>query len=131
LFILTKNNTYLDIAIKIANATIKTLVYPDGILKEPCEPNCGNDGSQFKGIFLRYLMYLIESNKNFINAQDLQMFNNFITLNAETAWQKDNLVKDGRNYFGLVWNGPENVQQTIVTQISSLDLFNSYFYIKN
>ncbi len=38
----------LQQASAIANAAINRLSQPDGILHDPCEPNCGSDGPQFK-----------------------------------------------------------------------------------
>src|SRR5204862_7452566 len=51
------NPSYLDRAEAIADAAIRTLVHERGILREPCEPDCGRDGWQFKGIFMRNLSY--------------------------------------------------------------------------
>ena len=43
---------------KIATAAITQLVDENGILHDPCEPKCGADGVQFKGIFVRNLVLL-------------------------------------------------------------------------
>jgi predicted alpha-1,6-mannanase (GH76 family) len=51
----------LSIARQIADATIATLSNEDGILVEPGEPDLGNDGPQFKGIFVRYLHELYDA----------------------------------------------------------------------
>ena len=66
LYLYTENQTYLDVAVKLANASSTLLVYPNGllkpylltsftvsiwsgILKESCEPsNCDQDQQQFK-----------------------------------------------------------------------------------
>ena len=84
LYNITGNATLLDYAVRIANATLNILVYPDGsalsfrffyvagVLRETCEPNsCDSDQRQFKvnhvlhettnilqGVFMRYLALL-------------------------------------------------------------------------
>lgn len=45
----TDNSDYLSEASTIASAAIDALS-EDGILRDGCEPNCGGDGSQFKGM---------------------------------------------------------------------------------
>lgn len=42
-------------AIAAATLTSPTLTDPQGILHDVCEPKCGADGTQFKGIFIRNL----------------------------------------------------------------------------
>ena len=53
-------SNYLNQAVAIADAALSSLVYPNGVLREPCETTgCGGgDVPQFKGIFIRYLAYL-------------------------------------------------------------------------
>jgi hypothetical protein len=48
MFIISDDSSLIDLATSIANATATTLVYPNGVLHEPCEPDCGGDGPQFK-----------------------------------------------------------------------------------
>ncbi len=68
MYVITANSSLLDLACSIANATTVYLTYPSGalsvlqvlptllnvvslhtgILHEPCEPDCGGDGPQFK-----------------------------------------------------------------------------------
>jgi len=130
LYFITRNQTYLDSALKIANATIQNLVYPDGILKEHCEPsgNCGSDAPQFKGIFLRYLLYLVQTCGNWIPPSQIAYFKSFVDLNANSVWKEDRLFSKNLNYFGLVWKGPL-IQQSIETQTSAFDLFNTFLYL--
>lgn len=47
---------------KIATAAITLLADANGILHDPCEPKCGADGVQFKGIFIRNLVLLDKAN---------------------------------------------------------------------
>lgn len=45
-------------AIAVATLSNSLLVDAHGILHDPCEPSCGGDGTQFKGIFVRNLALL-------------------------------------------------------------------------
>lgn len=56
----TREPALLNEASEIAGATLSnpSLVDSHGILHDPCEPNCGGDGTQFKGIFVRNLAML-------------------------------------------------------------------------
>jgi predicted alpha-1,6-mannanase (GH76 family) len=97
LYKVTGDVTYLNQATAIANATIITLVDANGVLREPCESgNCGGDGSQFKGIFIRYLAYLYDVTHN-------PAYYNFLFKNAHATWFNDRNVF---NQLGLKWDGP-------------------------
>jgi len=97
----TKNDTLLTVAANIATATFKNLVYSDGILREPCEPqkNCDGDQTQFKGIFMRHLGYLYSVTKDAQTAT-------FIMNNANSIWNRDRSTPTTKNYLGLYWEGP-------------------------
>jgi predicted alpha-1,6-mannanase (GH76 family) len=116
---ITSNSTLLSIASNIASATESTLVYSDGVLREPCEPNCGNDGQQFKGIFMRYLGILLKG----LNGANKTKFSNWITLNADAVWNKARNPSDST--CGLVWNGPTNQPACAISQSSCLDCLNA------
>ena len=90
------NFEYLITAESIAYAAIKHLSDSDGILHEPCEPDCGNDGPQFKGIFMRNLQILQAAHPN-------EKFRKFIRQNADSIWLKD---RGSGDKLGLVWSGP-------------------------
>jgi len=109
----------LTIAETIAAATQANLVYSDGILREPCEPNCGNDGQQFKGIFMRYLGILLPALDN----PNQTKFSNWIQLNANSVWNKARNPSDST--CGLVWNGPSNQVSCAISQSSCLDCLNA------
>ncbi|HZU11132.1 MAG TPA: glycoside hydrolase family 76 protein [Pseudacidobacterium sp.] len=94
----------------IANAALTHLTDANGILHDTCEPNCGADGVQFKGIFVRNLMALYE-------AFPLPQYKKFADTNAESIWQHS----QGPNYeFGQVWSGPFDAANA-GTQSSALD----------
>ncbi len=83
-------------AAAIASAATTRLVDSDGILQDGCEPKCGDDGVQFKGVFLR-------------NLADLQKraprhsYQAFASKNAQSIWTRS----QGPGYqFGQAWSGP-------------------------
>jgi predicted alpha-1,6-mannanase (GH76 family) len=94
LYKVTGDLTYINQATAIANATILNLVDGNGILREPCESgDCGGDGPQFKGIFIRNLAYLYDVTRN-------PGFYNFLFKNAHSVWFADRNVF---NQLGLRW----------------------------
>ena len=81
---------------KIATAAITTLVDGNGVMHDPCEPNCGADGVQFKGIFVRNLVDLY-------GADPQAAYKSFVNTNANALWTHS----QGTNFqFGQVWSGP-------------------------
>lgn len=95
----TRNASLLDIAQKIADATLQRLVYSDAILKEPCEPNCTNDQKLYKGIFVRHLAYLIPY---LTDAAHIQQYRLFLQQNAASVWTSQHCELDG--LFGVIWS---------------------------
>ena len=92
----TGDKTVLTNARAIADATIATLVDDNGVLREPCEPGCGGDGSQFKGIFMRNLGELTAAAPD---PKDRP----FLAKNADYVW---NAARNASDQIGLVWSGP-------------------------
>ena len=108
----TLNTSYIDAAIYIANAAINRMCDANGVLHDVCEPyNCGLDGSQFKGIFLRNLQILNQ-------AAPRQQYYETIVKNAASIWEYD---RGSDNRIGLVWSGPYNDDGNAVTQTSGVD----------
>jgi predicted alpha-1,6-mannanase (GH76 family) len=108
---------YQETAERIADAVlISKLVNSEGILTEPCEPtSCGEDGCQFKGVFIRNLAYLFTKDgkatyKEFILRNAISLLNN----------------RKGSNQYGVSWSssldnqGPDYVRQT-----SAIDCLNA------
>jgi predicted alpha-1,6-mannanase (GH76 family) len=95
----TRNATLLDLAQKIADATIQRLTYSDGILKELCEPNCTDDQQLYKGIFVRHLAYLIPY---LTDAAHIQRYVSFLKQNAESVWTSRRCELDG--LYSLIWS---------------------------
>jgi predicted alpha-1,6-mannanase (GH76 family) len=96
----------------IAAAALTHLTDTNGVLHDTCEPNCGADGVQFKGIFVRNLMALNEAFPD-------PHYRKFFDTNAESIWNNS----QGANYqFGQVWSGPFDAGNA-GSQSSALDAF--------
>jgi predicted alpha-1,6-mannanase (GH76 family) len=95
---------------KIATAAITTLVDTNGVMHDPCEPNCGADGVQFKGIFVRNLVALY-------GADPQAAYKSFVNSNANAIWTRS----QGTNFqFGQVWSGSFDAGNA-ASQSSALD----------
>ena len=104
------NYTYITIAENIATAAIAEFSDSRGTLQEKCEPNCGSDAPQFKGIFMRNLQYLQQASPN-------DTYKDFIQNNANSIWTHD---QSSNQTLGLMWSGPPG-HTTAATQSSALD----------
>lgn len=104
------NTTLLDAAGKIAGAAITHLADREGVLHDRCEPKCGADGVQFKGIFVRNLAALYD-------ASPQPDYKSFVEKNASAIWRHD---RGMGHHFGLIWSGPFHDGNAAV-QSSALD----------
>ena len=104
------DDVLLATAAKIALAAVDHLSDSNGILHEPCEPDCGADGPQFKGIFMRNLQILQKIVKS-------EKIAGFIHQNADSIWRYD---RGDNDQLGLVWSGPFT-GATASTQSSACD----------
>ena len=94
---LTGDQAYLRAGELIADAALRGLACPAGILAEPCEPSaCDGDQTQFKGIFIRHL-------HDFQRLNGKPAYRAFILANADSAWQR---ARNADGQFGLRWAGP-------------------------
>ncbi len=96
---LYKNDTsYLEKAEALAQSAIKNMTTEQGIL---CERNkdiaAGNDGVQFKGIFMRHLSFLYRTTGK-------AMYEDFILKNADSIISHD--YDSISRSFGCYWYGP-------------------------
>lgn len=109
-----KNNTYsyLEPAKKIAKAARIKLSGNDWILHDAHEPDLGNDGYQFKGVFARNLWMLYEATRE-------PWMKEFLLRNAEAVWKSGRNTTDNR--LGPVWSGPY-YEATAATHSSALDV---------
>lgn len=106
----TGDDKPLKTAQAIAESAIARLTDLDGVLHDTCEPaRCGNDATQFKGIFARHLAVLNA-------AAPVPGFRAFLRRNAESIWKN----RDADTRFGVVWSAPSDVRNAS-TQVSALD----------
>ena len=105
----TADAAVLDRAHSIATAAMAHLAGPDGIVHDPCEPDCGADGTQFKGIFARNLAALNSASPD-------PTFRAFLQTNANSIWRN----QSPDHQVGVLWSAP-SAQRNAATQISALD----------
>jgi predicted alpha-1,6-mannanase (GH76 family) len=91
----TGNTALLATAASTASAAT-TAFTTNGILTEPCEPNCGTDGPLFKGIFVRDL-------RAFATADGTAAYNTFFQNQAASIEAHDT---NSAGQIGLAWAGP-------------------------
>lgn len=112
----TGDSSYLAEAGMIARAAIARLSDADGIIHEVdgCEPHCGNDGSQFKGVFVRNLRYLH-------GAAPQDAFETAIRKNADSIWDRN---RNPVNQLGIAWTGPPDLGDgpNAATHSSAMDV---------
>ena len=94
----------------IAEAAISSLSDAQGILHDTCEPKCGADGTQFKGIFVRNLRTLDEASKK-------PRYRNFVLANAASIWSQTHAPD---YHLGEVWAAPFAASDAS-TQSSAID----------
>lgn len=107
---LTRDRTALRLAGRIAHAASLQLVDTHGILHDPCEPNCGEDGVQFKGILIRNLVTLERVSPS-------PEISKLLEGNAASVWENAR-TEDGQ--FSVDWAGPPRDSGT-GSLISALD----------
>lgn len=105
------NAAYLTTARNIATAAIANLSDSNNVLHDPCEPNCGADGSQFKGVFMRNLQKLQAA------APD-DGFLKSIGANAASIWSYD---RNSADELSVVWSGPFVTPANASTHSSAMD----------
>jgi predicted alpha-1,6-mannanase (GH76 family) len=96
---ITGDQGYLRHGEFIADVALGRLTGAGGILIEPCEltaAGCDGDGTQFKGIFARYL-------HEFYLRSDRPAYREFLLANADSVWDK---ARNSDDQFGLRWGGP-------------------------
>ncbi|KAF3009917.1 hypothetical protein E8E13_010961 [Curvularia kusanoi] len=107
------NETYLPLASKIAKAAIEKLSDDKGVIHDGCEPNCGGDANQFKGVFMRNLQLLQEAHPD-------DVFADSIRTNADSIW-KNNRNEEQGNALSVVWSGPFVGPANASTHSSAMD----------
>ena len=110
MFEATGDDAFLVQAQAIADAAMQELVTARGILTDPCEPDCGHDGAQFKGVFMRNLARLQEV------APDPR-YREFIERNADSIRER---ATSDFDEIGLMWDAAFDSADP-VRQSSGLD----------
>jgi len=95
---------------RIADGALSKLTDANGVLHDKCEPKCGADGLQFKGIFVRNLRTLND-------VAPEERYARAFAVNADSIWTKNRTSEDT---FGTVWSGPLTTPDA-GTQSSALD----------
>jgi predicted alpha-1,6-mannanase (GH76 family) len=108
----THDAKMLDEANAIAAATLKSpaLIDKHGVLHESCEPDCGADGTQFKGIFMRNLAVLYRIAPS-------ATYRNFVLKNADSVWKG---MQPPKYEIGTSWSAPYG-DANASTQSSGMD----------
>ncbi|KAI5297859.1 nucleoside diphosphate kinase, partial [Ascosphaera pollenicola] len=104
LYAYKSDDTYLDLAGKVADATIRTgsTFMHDGILGDNCDTSesCSGDGEEFKGPFVRNLRKLYLQDKK-------HQWKEFFETQAKSIWNNDmHKTSNGTCQLGLYWAGP-------------------------
>jgi predicted alpha-1,6-mannanase (GH76 family) len=123
LYEITGDRDYLGQGATIADAALRDLTSPAGILVEPCEPQrggCNSDQAQFKGIFIRNLY-------DFWLQARTPEYREFILANARSIWLNDRSRAD---QFGLRWTGPFD-QADAIRQSSAQEALNAAVGVAN
>jgi predicted alpha-1,6-mannanase (GH76 family) len=88
---------YLRRAEDIADAALRRLTSPAGILTEPNEADgCDGDQTQFKGIFARYL-------RDLPDREGRPRYRTFLLANADAVWDR---ARNPAGQLGCRWEGP-------------------------
>ena len=107
---LTNDAAALSLANQIAHAVHAHLEDAQGVVHDPCEPNCGEDGIQFKGILVRNLATLQKASPSPEIAALLK-------TNAASVWTN---ARTETGHFSVNWAGPPQDSGT-GSLISALD----------
>lgn len=112
LYYATNDRALITQAEAIADSAITLLIDDNGVLREPCELafNCGQDGPQFKGIFMRNLGLLQTVSQK-------ESYAAFIQLNADSIWIK---ARNEADQLGLGW-GRRTDRVDAARQTSAID----------
>ena len=130
---------YYELGYKLANGIFDNYCDGNGILVEPCEPNCDDDALMYKGIFVRNLRYLIDitddpARKIYLTSWlNLQVESNLEhNMCFKVPIKECNITfKDGPPFFNISgpvfsqdWRGPFS-RGNPMQQTSVLDLLTS------
>ncbi|KAI8943284.1 hypothetical protein NX059_001304 [Plenodomus lindquistii] len=114
--------SYISLAHRIAKAALKKLSDDNGVIHDGCEPGCGGDGNQFKGIFMRNLQALHKESPDaaYVDA---------VRINADSIWKNDR-GGDMGVVFGVNWAGPYRGPANASMQSSAMDALVAAIVVK-
>ena len=93
------------------------LTDPAGVL---LEAGCG-DAGVFKGVFVRYLRYLLDESGASLAPDQLARYEGFLRTQADSVWSN---AQDAEGAFGTWWGGRSMFQSSAVEQqISAIEAF--------
>jgi predicted alpha-1,6-mannanase (GH76 family) len=93
---LTHERAALQRAELTSKAVTQHLTDANGVIHDPCEPDCGADGVQFKGILMRNLLPLLAVSPS-------PELTTLVQQNAESVWTR---ARTPANQFSVDWAGP-------------------------
>jgi predicted alpha-1,6-mannanase (GH76 family) len=113
LYSITNDAGYLNDALQAANFTLSDNVltnFTDNLLRD----EGGGDGGLFKGVFVRYLIELIQAPG--VLSSDKQRYINFLKHNAQTLWN----TGTDKSYllYGSYWKNPPGATTDLTIQLS-------------
>ena len=122
LYKITGSETYLKSAESIVEATLNHLTNENLILvEELCEPDdCNADAKQFKGVFMRHLMYLNQHHPK-------KEYEFFIRKNVASIWIQS--MNYGTVSPGVTWDRLSEANAATVS--SALDAFNAALTLRD
>jgi predicted alpha-1,6-mannanase (GH76 family) len=109
----TGDSSALSTAIQLADAAINGSLTQNGILTEACDAGsnaCDDNGKQFKGIFMRYIMDLAD-------VTGTASYRSYAQRQADSIWNNN---RDSFNHLGERWSGSSPNVQDWRTQASAL-----------
>ncbi|CAM6091733.1 unnamed protein product [Calypogeia fissa] len=117
---ITNDTSYLNYT---TIAALTNLVYPDdGVLMDPCDLDpggCDADGSQFKGVFVRHLLYATQVLETVLRSP--ASWRKDIGHMADIMWANSRLQNGTTDELGGNWKGPFDFA-TPIRQAAALDL---------
>ena len=114
---------YAQLATRMFGAVAQHMTNKNGVLLEPLPGDPYNDSDQFvfKGIYTRYLRYLVDKMRAHLSSATIKAIGAFLHTQMRSAVQND---MSGALY-GVFWEGPFTARfnnKTAATQISAVDL---------